>query len=365
MKGGDGSPALGYDAASYEFGMHEKPSTLSDAELMAQMPSGSFENDVPISFYTQSLAQGAIPSSASTNPNSVFSRSSRFTNDIRDSSNRSAEDAGATAGAVKLPGTGLALQSLLARIRSEVVSRNGSSGIKNMGRLFRIMDDSGDRRLSVGELSRGLQDYGIQVSRADVNMIFAHFDEDGSGSISFDEFLEALANDMTTKRRELVKLAYKKLDKDGSGQVTRSDIEQAYDVSQNPEVLAGKITPEEAFTKFMAQWETDKADGIITIDEFMKYYHGVSASIDRDDYFELVIRNAWHLSGGKGVSANTTCRRVVVTFKNGTESVQEISDDLGLDLKDFDRVRARLHRQGVHGVVKITNADGSFKSWQD
>ena len=365
MKTRDGAPALGYDAATYEFGLHDKPSSLTDAELRAQMPSESYETDVPISFYTQAMTQGAVPSSASTSARNVFARSSKFTNDIKDSTSHTAENSTDRSSSLQLPGSQLAVQALLVRIRKEIVARNGNQGIKNMGRLFRIMDDTGDRRLSPGELSTGLQDYAIQVSRSEINMIFGHFDKDGSGSINFDEFLNALANDMTTKRKELVKLAYAKLDKDGSGQVTRADIEKAYDVSQNPDVISGKITADEAFTKFMAQWETDKADGIITLDEFMKYYHNVSASVDRDDYFELMIRNAWHISGGSGVSANTTCRRVLVMFKNGTESVQEISDDLGIGPQDFDRMRARLHRQGVHGVVKISNPDGSFKSWQE
>lgn len=46
--------------------------------------------------------------------------------------------------------------------------------------------------------------------------------------------------------------------------------------------------------------------------EFLEYYRDLSAAIDYDPYFELVLRNAWHISGGQGVSANTSCRRVVV-----------------------------------------------------
>jgi len=50
----------------------------------------------------------------------------------------------------------------------------------------------------------------------------------------------------------------------------------------------------------MSVWETHKKDGIVTIEEFEDYYKDMSASIDNDDYFELMIRNAWHIKGGEG-----------------------------------------------------------------
>jgi hypothetical protein len=45
----------------------------------------------------------------------------------------------------------------------------------------------------------------------------------------------------------------------------------------------------------MSQWDTQTKDGIVTFEEFVDYYGDVSASIDRDDYFALVIKNAWKL----------------------------------------------------------------------
>jgi len=90
----------------------------------------------------------------------------------------------------------------------------------------------------------------------------------------------------------MVHLAYNVLDKDGSGQVTIEDIEIAYDVSQHPDFQSGLKTAKEVLLDFMSVWETRKRDGIVTIEEFEDYYKDMSASIDSDDYFELMIRNA-------------------------------------------------------------------------
>jgi hypothetical protein len=81
---------------------------------------------------------------------------------------------------------------------------------------------------------------------------------------------------LSARRRALVMMAYDVLDKDGSGVVTRSDIVAAYDPSRHPEVVAGKKTPDEVITEFMAQWETDRADGTVTRDEFLDYYKGAA-----------------------------------------------------------------------------------------
>lgn len=38
-------------------------------------------------------------------------------------------------------------------------------------------------------------------------------------------------------------------------------------------------------------------DHIVTKEEFDEYYNNVSASIDRDDYFETMMNSAWNLDG--------------------------------------------------------------------
>lgn len=78
----------------------------------------------------------------------------------------------------------------------------------------------------------------------------------------------------------------------------------------------------------MTVWETHKRDQIVTIEEFEDYYKDMSASIDSDDYFELMIRNAWHIAGGEGQTANTSIKRVLKTNADGSQEVVMVENDM-------------------------------------
>ena len=154
---------------------------------------------------------------------------------------------------------------------------------------------------------------------------------------------------LNENRKKLVHLAFRKLDTDGSGAVEFHEIKSLYNASSHPDVIMNKRTEQEVLTEFMqafqvrmfliraktiivsltflllnAQAGSKEMDAIITKAEFERYYANLSASIDRDDYFELMIRNAWHISGGEGWAANTTNRRVLVTHADGRQTVEEI-----------------------------------------
>ena len=53
----------------------------------------------------------------------------------------------------------------------------------------------------------------------------------------------------------------------------------------------------------------------------------MSASIDDDQYFELMMRNAWHLEGGSGVTESTTIQRKLVTGPDGSQRVVKLSQE--------------------------------------
>ncbi len=79
-------------------------------------------------------------------------------------------------------------------------------------------------------------------------------------------------------------------------------------------------------------------------------------SIDDDDYFELMMRNAWHLAGGTGWTENTTCLRVLVTFEDGRKSIETVKEDLGLKRTDIAGIKRRLAKQGLTGVVDVSTS---------
>ncbi|KAH7687874.1 calcyphosin [Aphelenchoides avenae] len=101
---------------------------------------------------------------------------------------------------------------------------------------------------------------------------------------------------MNANRKALVEKAFKKLDKDGSGVVTVSDMNGVYDCSKHRAFLSGEKTKEQICAEFLKHFEANgHVDGKVTHQEFFDYYAGLSASIDADSYFDLMMRNAWKI----------------------------------------------------------------------
>ena len=238
-------------------------------------------------------------------------------------------------------------KGIVDKVKETIIRRGGSHGIHAVARVLRIMDDSGDKKLSREELKYGLRDYGIDLNEKQLGAVMSYFDRNGDGTVDIDEFVLGLAPPMDARRLRLVKQAYATLDRNGDGTVTIEDMKLGYNPSSNPDVKAGKLRSDEWLLQYLAEFETDKKDGIVTPEEFIQYYQQLSASIDNTDFFELMIRNAWHISGGSGWCENTTNRRVVVTDKSGKQKIQEVKNDLFIGKSDEAAMRKNLEDQGL------------------
>ncbi|OQR72515.1 calcyphosin protein-like [Tropilaelaps mercedesae] len=188
-------------------------------------------------------------------------------------------------------------KDVLEKIRLLCLQR-GAGGILGLGRMFRRMDDNNSGDLSREEFSKGLDDTGLreQLSGDEVRELFDIFDSDHSGAINFNEFIRKIRPPLNATRISIIKKAFQKMDNTGDGVVTYEDIKGTYNVKAHPDFQNGTRTEREIITKFLNIFEQGGIqDGQVTWDEFLDYYSGVSASIDEDLYFDLVMRNAWKL----------------------------------------------------------------------
>eukprot|EP01052_Picozoa_sp_SAG31_P037300 SAG31_NODE_4796_length_2952_cov_12.871714_4_plen_170_part_00 len=103
--------------------------------------------------------------------------------------------------------------------------------------------------------------------------------------------------ELNNARKTVVARAFKKLDKDGSGEITIDDVRGVYNARMHPEVIKGNMTEDEVLMQFLARFEqhSEQKDGIVTFKEFLNYYKHVGADIPNDEYFILMVSQAWRL----------------------------------------------------------------------
>jgi Ca2+-binding EF-hand superfamily protein len=227
------------------------------------------------------------------------------------------------------------------------IFEHGARGIIGLGRKFRIVDDDGSGSLDRTEFAKCLVEHAQDLQENEIDELFARFDKDKDGTVDFEEFLATVRGGLNPRRKKMVELAFSTIDANGDGIVDTQDLVGRYDASRHPDVLEGRKTETDVFRLFLDTFDAGDHDGIVHPEEFERYYEAVSASIDDDDYFELMMRNAWHISGGEGWCENTTCRRVLVVDGRGEQSVQEVKNDLDVAGDDVAAMKRNIEAQGV------------------
>ena len=222
---------------------------------------------------------------------------------------------------------------------------------RGLRKAFQIMDDGRDLKLDREDLKWGLYDIGVSLDDDQFDSLMNIFDKNRDGLVSLTEFLTTIRGEMNDGRLRLVRMAFDLLDKDGSGKITKEDLVDAYDFSKNPEVASGEMSYDDAAMGFLSNFERGSVDGVVTYEEFVEYYRDISAEIDDDEYWELMIRNAWHISGGEGAAANSSCLRVLV-----------IHHDDSMEVRHRDAIVMKSWHARAHAHAMISSWNSSCLS---
>jgi Ca2+-binding EF-hand superfamily protein len=269
-------------------------------------------------------------------------------------------------------------ETILDRVRG-ILAKRGPGGILGIGKQFRIADKNRNNQLEREEFLYAMRDFGTGLNDKEISDLYAYFDKDRNGSLDYNEFLLSLRGNMNNFRRALVEQAFDIIDADKSGELTIADLKGVYNASQHPEVKAGRKTEDAVLTEFLHTFESMYDyyridDDKVTKDEFIEYYNFVSASIDHDQYFELMMNNAWRMNEGANKRWNDKGWGTQVD-KPGSQQQGgkgRVREEFGLKprqggevprtnfpgaqndaQKGIEKVRQRLNQRGARGFIGL------------
>ena len=170
-------------------------------------------------------------------------------------------------------------------------------------RIFKIMDDDGSGTLSLREFYKACRDFKVGISEENVPTLFKLFDENDDGVLDYDEFLYKVRGEISASRMDVVRRAFEKMDASGAGVLDLETIKTTYDAARHPEVVHGKRSESNVLCEFLETFEAhhllraDAYDKRVPLKEFIEYYKNISAIIEEDVFFDLVVSSTWGLKG--------------------------------------------------------------------
>ncbi|KAG4069894.1 hypothetical protein HA402_009601 [Bradysia odoriphaga] len=97
-------------------------------------------------------------------------------------------------------------------------------------------------------------------------------------------------------REAIINRCFQTTDRNNDDIISIADLRRSYSVERHPLFENGDEDKQQIMARFLATFEEgDNLAAEITREEFLDYYAGISAMIDDDGYFDLLLREEYNL----------------------------------------------------------------------
>ena len=186
-------------------------------------------------------------------------------------------------------------QKLVNSLKDQINVNNGITYYTFLYELKNGCDEN--NTLPIENLLNAFKSIGLNIPQNDLVNFFNLLDFSGTGKIALDDIINTIVDPILDHRKYYIVNKFAKFDTEKKGEVLISLLKERYNPKGHPDVIAGKITEEEAFKQFC--YTLDIYCGIrmikdaINYKQFVEYYSGISSSILDENYFIDILNGVW------------------------------------------------------------------------
>ncbi len=187
-------------------------------------------------------------------------------------------------------------QNLLQLFQSKININNGVTFYNLLSKMNNKQDKI-SKTISYENFLSSIKEAKIDINEMDIKDFFTLIDLSEQNKVSTDEILRLIKGYLSERRKMIIVEKFAKMDSDRKGYCEINIIKNFFNPNQHPDVLMGKKRENEIYEEFIYTFDTftsyKEKHNIITFDDFIEYYSGISASIYDEDYFVDMMNGVW------------------------------------------------------------------------